>query len=56
MGNPLPLPLAAVVVAVFGAYTTNAIRREAFKARQLGQYCLKKKLGSGGMGEGYRQN
>jgi serine/threonine-protein kinase len=49
--RPLPAPLAAVLVAVFGTYVINSIRREAFKARQLGQYCLKKKLGSGGMGE-----
>ena len=51
MGTALPAPLAAVLVAVFGTYVINSIRREAFKARQLGQYCLKKKLGSGGMGE-----
>jgi serine/threonine-protein kinase len=49
--RPLPVPLAAVLVAVFGTYVINSVRREAFKARQLGQYCLKKKLGSGGMGE-----
>lgn len=54
MGHPLPAPLAAVLIAVFGTYTINAIRREAFKARQLGQYVLKKKLGSGGMGEVYQ--
>ena len=54
MGKVLPAPLAAVLVAVFGTYVINSIRREAFKARQLGQYCLKKKLGSGGMGEVYQ--
>ncbi len=54
MGHLLPAPLIAVLVAVFGTYTINAIRREAFKAKQLGQYVLKGKLGSGGMGEVYQ--
>lgn len=51
MGSPVPIPLMAVLVAVFGSYTINSIRREAFKARQFGQYRLIKKLGAGGMGE-----
>jgi len=51
MGSPVPIPLMAVLVAVFGSYTISSIRREAFKAKQLGQYRLKKKLGAGGMGE-----
>ena len=54
MGSPLPIPFVAVLVSVFGSYTINSIRREAFKARQLGQYRLKKKLGAGGMGEVHR--
>lgn len=54
MGHPFPVPLIAVLVAVFGTYTINAIRREAFKAKQLGQYVLKGKLGTGGMGEVHR--
>jgi serine/threonine-protein kinase len=53
MGHSFPAPLAAVLIAVFGAYTMNVIRREAFNARQLGQYVLKKRLGLGGMGEVY---
>ncbi len=53
MGDILPAPFVAVAIAVFAAYTINAVRREAFRARQLGQYVLKKKLGSGGMGEVY---
>ncbi|MGD0516098.1 MAG: serine/threonine-protein kinase [Thermoguttaceae bacterium] len=54
MNTPVVLPFMAVLVAVFGTYIINSIRREAFKARQLGQYVLKNKLGSGGMGEVYR--
>jgi serine/threonine-protein kinase len=54
MGSQVPMPLVAVPVAVFGSYTINTIRREAFKAKQLGQYRLKKKLGAGGMGEVYQ--
>jgi serine/threonine-protein kinase len=54
MNTPVVLPFVAVLVAVFGTYITNSIRREAFKARQLGQYVLKTKLGAGGMGEVYR--
>jgi len=54
MGTPIPVPFVAVLVAAFGAYTVNAVRREAFKAKQLGQYVLKTKLGVGGMGEVYR--
>jgi hypothetical protein len=54
MGSPVPIPLIAVLVAVFGSFTINSIRREAFKAKQLGQYRLKKKLGAGGMGEVYQ--
>jgi serine/threonine-protein kinase len=48
------MPFVAVGVAVFGTHVMTSIRREAFKARQLGQYVLKTKLGSGGMGEVYR--
>jgi eukaryotic-like serine/threonine-protein kinase len=51
MGSPIPMPFIGVLVAVFGAYTINAVRREAFKAKQLGQYRLRRKLGAGGMGE-----
>ncbi len=43
----------AVMIAVVGVHTIGALRREAFVARQLGQYRLKKRLGSGGMGEVY---
>lgn len=48
------LVLAIVVlVAIVGVHTIGTLRREAFAAKQLGQYRLKKRLGSGGMGEVY---
>lgn len=49
----LPIPLVAACVAVFGVHVIHAARREAFKARQLGQYVLRRRLGGGGMGEVY---
>ena len=42
-----------VVTGTVGVKSIGALRREAFVARQLGQYRLKQKLGSGGMGEVY---
>lgn len=51
---PIPLPFVALFSAVYGTHVIHSIRREAFRARQLGQYQLKEKLGAGGMGEVYR--
>ena len=38
---------------VYGTYMIGALRREAFEARQLGQYRLRHLIGAGGMGEVY---
>jgi serine/threonine-protein kinase len=43
----------AVMIAIVGVHTIGALRRQAYTARQLGQYRLKRRLGSGGMGEVY---
>ena len=43
----------AVLVGTVGVHTIGTLRREAFAAKQLGQYRLKQRLGGGGMGEVY---
>jgi eukaryotic-like serine/threonine-protein kinase len=43
----------AVALAVHGSHRIEVLRREAFAARQMGQYRLKERLGAGGMGEVY---
>jgi eukaryotic-like serine/threonine-protein kinase len=42
-----------VAVAIFGSYRIQHLQQEAEEARQLGQYRLKQRLGSGGMGDVY---
>jgi len=39
------------VTAIYGSFRIGRLRREAYDAKQLGSYSLKKKLGAGGMGE-----
>jgi serine/threonine-protein kinase len=43
----------SVLIATVGVHTIGTLRREAFAARQLGQYRLKQRIGAGGMGEVY---
>lgn len=39
------------VTAIHGSFRIGKLRREAYDAKQLGAYSLKRKLGAGGMGE-----
>jgi serine/threonine-protein kinase len=43
--------VVGVFIATLGTHRINALRREVFEAKQLGQYQLTTKIGSGGMGE-----
>jgi serine/threonine-protein kinase len=49
----LMLLALSAVIAVWGVKTIGTLRREAFAAKQLGQYRLKQQIGAGGMGEVY---
>jgi serine/threonine-protein kinase len=40
-------------LAIYGAHRIGVLRRDVKEARQLGQYVLRRTLGSGGMGEVY---
>jgi len=48
----LQLALGATV-SIWGSHRFGALRREAFDARQIGSYVLRRRLGAGGMGEVY---
>jgi serine/threonine-protein kinase len=43
--------IVAAVTGLFGVDTIGSLRRQAYEARQLGQYRLKRRIGAGGMGE-----
>jgi serine/threonine-protein kinase len=51
-GQVLLVALTAMI-SIVGVHTIGTLRRQAFAAKQLGQYRLKQRLGSGGMGEVY---
>ena len=44
---------AAVAIAVFGAHKFTTLRQQASEARHLGNYRIKRRLSTGGMGEVY---
>ena len=52
--DTLPVPLLAALIGVYGSHSLQRVRRDAFEARQFGQYVLKERIGDGGMGEVYR--
>ncbi len=47
------LLILGTVASIFGVHTINAYRTEAKQARELNQYRLTRRLGSGGMGQVY---
>ncbi|MEM6690964.1 MAG: serine/threonine-protein kinase, partial [Planctomycetota bacterium] len=51
--KPIPETVVAAMIAIFGSHVIQGARREAFKAKQLGQYTLNDLIGVGGMGEVY---
>ncbi len=51
-GIPLMLVISALG-SIYGAGTMGFLRQEAFHAKLLGQYRLKRRIGAGGMGEVY---
>lgn len=47
------LLLIAASTAVYGSHRVDSLRREAFDAKSVGMYTLRKQIGTGGMGEVY---
>jgi eukaryotic-like serine/threonine-protein kinase len=45
--------LTLAVISAFGAHTISGLRQQVVEARQLGQYRLGRRIGSGGMGDVY---
>jgi serine/threonine-protein kinase len=45
--------VGAAAAAIYGSHRIEVLRVEAFNARQIGPYLLKRRLGAGGMGEVY---
>jgi serine/threonine-protein kinase len=45
--------IAASMIAVFGCHRVSVLHKEVLAARRLGQYQLRERLGSGGMGDVY---
>lgn len=43
--------ILGATIAIDGTHIVNSLRRQAFESRQLGQYQLTERIGSGGMGE-----
>lgn len=43
----------ASAMTIFGSHRISELQQQAFEAKKLGQYQLKKKIGSGGMGDVY---
>ena len=52
--SPIPVTFVAALIGSFGSHIINQTRREAFKAKQIMQYRLQEKIGTGGMGDVYR--
>ncbi|MSR60750.1 MAG: serine/threonine protein kinase [Planctomycetaceae bacterium] len=53
MSDHVIMMVLGLVSAVYGTHIINTLRVAAFKARKMGQYHLKERIGVGGMGEVY---